>query len=325
MTRMDRHHRRQLAQRGRPGVERIDVKAVNRSRTAALRRPPEDLSQARARPLPHRQVAGDGGHARHLLRAALAALGSRARPARPGRPARHGQQPLLLFLPRDLAAGVLLHHRPAGAGGAGAVPRHVRRRPRLVRLHLSADGLDRSHGRGRALLAGRPQRPHRASTSEPWGAGQALQEGHDAPLLAADRPARPAARSSSTSATRRRSPASSSTGTAPAIAYLFLGIFTLHHLPARRHRPRAGLHLHVPLAAHPGRHVRPRDAARHLSRRSAASRAARTRRARPGRAAATASTARPASPSARPASTSATARSSSASSARCASTPATTS
>ena len=54
------------------------------------------------------------------------------------------------------------------------------------------------------------------------------------------------------------------TGTAPAIAYLFLGLFTAHHLRARRHRARAGLHLHVPLAAHPGRHDRPGDAAGHL-------------------------------------------------------------
>ena len=42
------------------------------------------------------------------------------------------------------------------------VPRHLDRRPRLVRLHLSADGVDRSDDRGRALLAGRPQRPHAA-------------------------------------------------------------------------------------------------------------------------------------------------------------------
>ncbi len=46
------------------------------------------------------------------------------------------------------------------------------------------------------------------------------------------------------------------TGTAPLVAYVFLGIFTGTDLSARRHRPRAGLHLHVPLAAHPGRHVR---------------------------------------------------------------------
>ena len=96
-------------------------------------------------------------------------------------------------------------------------------------------------------------------------------------------------------------------------------------LSARRHRPRAGLHLHVPVAAHPGRDARHRFASDLLSRDAAASRAGRTRRASPGRTAATASTARPASPSVPWASTSATARSSSASSARSASTPATTS
>ena len=37
-----------------------------------------------------------------------------------------------------------------------------------------------------------------------------------------------------------------------------------HDLPARRHRPRTGLHLYVPVAAHPGRHGRSRDAARQL-------------------------------------------------------------
>ena len=39
-----------------------------------------------------------------------------------------------------------------------------------------------------------------------------------------------------------------------------------HHLCAWRHRPRAGLHLHVPLAAHPGRDVRSRLAAHLLPR-----------------------------------------------------------
>ena len=61
-------------------------------------------------------------------------------------------------------------------GGAGAVSRHVRRRARVVRLHLPADGLDRPHGPGRAVLAGRPQRPH-AARQGALGAGQAVQEG----------------------------------------------------------------------------------------------------------------------------------------------------
>ena len=38
-----------------------------------------------------------------------------------------------------------------------------------------------------------------------------------------------------------------------------------HHLRAGRHRPRAGLHLYVPVAAHPGRHDRSRFALGFLS------------------------------------------------------------
>ena len=193
-----------------PGVERLDVKAVNRKQDRSLYAGREKvypkLAHGRFRTVKWLVMAAD---ARHLLRAALAALASRPRPARPGRAARHGAQPLLLFLPRDLAAGVLLRHRPAGAGGPGAVPRHVRRGARVVRLHLPADGVDRSHGAGRAVLAGRPQRPH-AARQGALGAGQALQEGHDAPLLARHRRWRPAALSSSISATRRRWPPSCS-------------------------------------------------------------------------------------------------------------------
>ena len=49
------------------------------------------------------------------------------------------------------------------------------------------------------------------------------------------------------------------------------------HLRAWRHRPRAGLHLYVPLAAHPGRDVRSRAPCSSLTARGAASRAAPTR------------------------------------------------
>ena len=52
-----------------------------------------------------------------------------------------------------------------------------RRRSRLVRLHLPADGVDRSHDRGRALLAGRPQRAHRASTRRRWGPVKIFKKG----------------------------------------------------------------------------------------------------------------------------------------------------
>ncbi len=132
--------------------------------------------EAGARHLPHDQVDRDGGDARHLLRPAVAALESRAGSAESGRPARHGEQPLLLLLPRDLAAGILLRHRPAGAGGAAAVPGHRARRSRLVRLHLSADGVDRPDDFARAVLAGRPQRADQARQGA-VGRFQDLQEG----------------------------------------------------------------------------------------------------------------------------------------------------
>ena len=55
-------------------------------------------------------------------------------------------------------------------------------------------------------------------------------------------------------------------GDAPGLAYVFIAIFTGLHLSPGRARSRAGLHLYVPLAAHPGRDVRRRLAAHHLSR-----------------------------------------------------------
>ena len=97
-------------------------------------------------------------HARHLLRAAVRALGSRTGCARPGRAGRSAQRPLLLLLHRDLAAGSLLPHRPAHPGGDDAVPDERGRRAGLVRLSLSADGVDRSVPDHRALGRGRPPR-----------------------------------------------------------------------------------------------------------------------------------------------------------------------
>ena len=218
---------------------------------------------------------------RHLLRAAVDALGSRPGPARPGGAARHGAQPLLLLLPRDLAAGVLLRHRPAGAGGAWRCfsSRRAAGRvwcgytcPQTVWTDLMIAG--------RALLAGRPQRPH-APRQGALGAGRSCsKKAHDAHLLARNRlgdrrrlrllfPRR--ADACRRAARRRRA----------RHRLLFLGIFPLTTYRARRHRPRAGLHLHVPLAAHPGRHGRPRDAAGQLQAAIAASRAGPTRRAQP--------------------------------------------
>ena len=108
-----------------------------------------------------------------------------SRPAGPGGAARLCDTALLLFLPRDLAAGILLRHRPAGAGRPGAVSRHVSRGARLVRLYLPADGVDRSDDCGRAVLAGRPQRALRLDKSA--GVVQDVGEGRDAYLLARHR------------------------------------------------------------------------------------------------------------------------------------------
>ena len=52
--------------------------------------------------------------------------------------------------------------RPAGHGGLRPVPGHLGGRPRLVRLHLPADGLGRPVPRRRARHRGRPQRAHEA-------------------------------------------------------------------------------------------------------------------------------------------------------------------
>ena len=62
--------------------------------------------------------------------------------------------PLLFLLHRDLAAGGLLPHRPADHRRDGAVPDERGRRPRLVRLSLPADGVDRPVPDHRALVEG---------------------------------------------------------------------------------------------------------------------------------------------------------------------------
>ena len=89
---------------------------------------------------------------------AVDTLGSRTLSSRSGSAHRFAGAALLFLLSRDLAAGILLYHRPAGARGAGAVPRHLGRWARVVRLHLSSDRLDGSDDRRGALLARRPQR-----------------------------------------------------------------------------------------------------------------------------------------------------------------------
>ena len=209
-----RHRARHQRRRGRAGhrARRRHGRDQGRARRADVCVAREDLPQARARHVPQDQVGGDGGHARHLLPAAVDPLGPRPEPSRPGVPARFRQPAAVLRPDRDLGAGTLLHHRAADPVGARAVPRHRRRRAHVVRLHVPADGVDRSDDRGRALLAGRPQRPH-PPRQRSLDVREDLEEDGDARQLAAGRASPPAAPSSSTSAMRRRSPPSSSTAT----------------------------------------------------------------------------------------------------------------
>ena len=148
--------------------ELADPASTRRAETsAALRRAPEDLSAARARHLPPHQMDRAVRHARHLLSAAVRPLGSRAERAGPGGAGRSARPPLLFLLHRDLAAGGLLPHRPADPRGDGAVPDERGRRPRLVRLSLPADGVDRSFPGHRALGRRRPARAP-AARRRPW-------------------------------------------------------------------------------------------------------------------------------------------------------------
>ncbi len=176
-----------------------------------------------------------------------------------------------------------------------------------------------------ALDRGRPQRPHQARRRALERFARSRKRGTKHGRLAADRHrhrrrlgllfrrcADPARASLSPA---RRAP----------VAYFTIAILTATTFTFARLHARAGLHLHVPLAAHPGRDAGRGIAHRHLqrlARRAPHGRPQEGRGARPARSA-TASTATPAWPSAPWASTSATATSSNASTARSASTPAT--
>src|SRR4051794_17898395 len=97
-------------------------------------------------------MGGAVHHTRHLLLHAVPALGSWTGRARPGRADRPAELALLFLLHRDLAAGGLLPDRPADHRRDGAVPDERARRPHLVRLSLSPDGMDRPVPDHRALV-----------------------------------------------------------------------------------------------------------------------------------------------------------------------------
>ena len=98
---------------------------------------------------------------------AVAPLGPRPVRAGPGGAGRPRQSALLLLLHRDLAAGILLRRRPADHGRDRPVPGHLRGRPRLVRLYLPADGLDRSLPSASSAASRATATPASGSTRRP--------------------------------------------------------------------------------------------------------------------------------------------------------------
>ena len=207
--------------------------------------------RAACREVPHAQMVDHGRDAGDLLPHAVDPLGPRARPAGPGGAGRSGQPALLFLLHRDLAAGILFRRRPSDHGRAGPVPVHLGPRPGLVRLYLPADGLDRPLHPGRTLDRGRPKRP-RPALERAVDARKVRLRADEMGGLAADRRRPPAAPGCSTSPTRRRCCAISSPSRRPPVAYISIGDPDRDDLRLRRLHARTGLHLHVPLAAHPG-------------------------------------------------------------------------
>ena len=136
-------------------------------------------------------------------------------------------------------------------------------RPRLVRLCLPADGLDRPLHLGRAPDRGRPQRPHpaRRGAVERRQDRQARPQVYAVWLLIAVATGGAWIFYFADAPTLLRELV---TGEAPTGRLHHRRHPDRHHLRLRRLHARAGLHLHVPLAAHPGRHARRGVAHRHL-------------------------------------------------------------
>src|SRR6516165_1287389 len=125
---------------------------------AALCGPQESLSAERLWQIPPHQMGADGILPRCLLFPALRALAPRPWRARPGGADRFSEPPVLFLLYRAVAAGGLLLHRSFDPRRRGAIFDERDRRPRLVRLSLPADGVDRSVLRSRAPDRGRSAR-----------------------------------------------------------------------------------------------------------------------------------------------------------------------
>ena len=206
------------------------------------------------------------GRPRHLLHPSVHTLESRTERAEPGGPGRHSALAVLRLLHRTVAAGGVLFHRPADPGLSASVPVQRAVRPRVVRLRLPADGVDRPLHLGRAPYRGRPARPHQTRRVALDG-----RQDHEARRqtrgLAADRPVHRRRRNA---LFRRRADADERIlHPQGAVRRLPMGRHShLHHVFAGRPHARAGLPLHVSVAAHPGGADRQRGAQRHLSLRS---------------------------------------------------------
>ncbi len=207
----------------------------------------------------------DGRLPRRLLSAAVRALESRARCARSGRAHRSAQQPLLFLLHRAVAAGGLLLHRSVDRRRRYPVPDEFGRRPRLVRLSLPANRVDRLVLRGGAPDRGRPARAHEEGCRRRSDEARAYFRNRPQTFdLAVDRLVD---RRRLGSLLQRRTDAGETARHLPgAHGGLSLDRYSHgHDLSARGLHARAGLHLYVPMAAHPGSPHRRMGAQCHLS------------------------------------------------------------
>ena len=212
--------------------------------------PPPRSTRRRSKDSFAPEMAAFAGLPRPLLFLALRALGSRAERAAPGSAGRSRPFPILFLFHRVVAAGGLLLHRPADSCLARAVPVECALWPRLVRLFLPPDGLDGPVPDGRALGRGRPARSPQARCGalEPR---QDPQADRQACALARDRLVD---RRRLGALFRRRA---DSGALARDASGADLGLCLdrhpdVHDLLSGRPHARAGLPLHVPVAAHPG-------------------------------------------------------------------------
>ena len=213
-------------------------------------------------------------HARRLLPAALRALGPRAEPAQPGRARRHAAPALLLLLHRAVAAGGLLSSPACSIIAAMALFLMNAVAGRIWCGYLCPQTVwtDLFYAVERWVEGDRRERMKKDKGG--WDVELRLAEDPQALDLADDRLVD---RRRLGALLRRCADAGARPRDLPGAAgRLSLDRHPhLHHLYAGRPHARAGVHLHVPVAAHPGGADRRIRAERHLPATTAASRACR--------------------------------------------------